>query len=346
MPRDKSIDICRGLAIIFVVIGHVGSSYYNSGLLLDAIAFRTIHNIVYSFHMPLFFIISGYLSNLNKIGKTRWQIAQKCLISYGIPYLIFSIIKWGLKYLSGSLVNNKVGFSELLMIPISPLNELWFLYALLFINLIQIYVDIIVKNVKERKAIVLCMSLIIGIVIAYIKNKISIDLGILDTFRYYYWFLLGKYYIKTAFNFIKKLMNCKKGYILAIFSTIVLVGAVHYPGVLFESKIVNFVIDIIIALLGSFVTYSWSCLIKKCKVLEYLGMNSMVVYILHGYCVSFSREILTKLEIPLLNGITPLVFCASLGIGIPVVLYRFLIQKVKVFDFCFYPFKFIKKRNT
>lgn len=44
--RDKSIDIARGLAIILVVVGHSGINQY-------------FWNLIYFFHMPLFFFISG-----------------------------------------------------------------------------------------------------------------------------------------------------------------------------------------------------------------------------------------------------------------------------------------------
>lgn len=41
--RDKSLDIMKGIGILLVVFAHV---YHNSG-------------IIYQFHMPLFFILSG-----------------------------------------------------------------------------------------------------------------------------------------------------------------------------------------------------------------------------------------------------------------------------------------------
>lgn len=35
--REKWIDICKGIAITLVVIGHVVASYHNTGLLKDAV---------------------------------------------------------------------------------------------------------------------------------------------------------------------------------------------------------------------------------------------------------------------------------------------------------------------
>ena len=53
--RDKSIDIMKGILIFFVIIGHYPSIN------------ERIQSIIYWFHMPLFFMISGYLFKKKKI---------------------------------------------------------------------------------------------------------------------------------------------------------------------------------------------------------------------------------------------------------------------------------------
>jgi fucose 4-O-acetylase-like acetyltransferase len=51
------IDFCKGIGIFLVVLGHI---------LRDVIAV----DYIYSFHMPLFFFLSGLVSNAgNMIGK-------------------------------------------------------------------------------------------------------------------------------------------------------------------------------------------------------------------------------------------------------------------------------------
>ena len=45
--RDAVLDILKGFGIIFVLVGHS----------LGGI----VHNFIYSFHIPLFFLVSGYL---------------------------------------------------------------------------------------------------------------------------------------------------------------------------------------------------------------------------------------------------------------------------------------------
>ena len=48
--RDESIDILKGFGIVFMIIAH---TYGPNNYLWDAI---------YTFHMPLFFITTGYFS--------------------------------------------------------------------------------------------------------------------------------------------------------------------------------------------------------------------------------------------------------------------------------------------
>lgn len=55
--RLTYIDIARGIAILLVVIGHLNQFYRNN---LD-ISNPKMLSFIYTFHMPLFFIISGML---------------------------------------------------------------------------------------------------------------------------------------------------------------------------------------------------------------------------------------------------------------------------------------------
>ena len=59
--RIKWIDTAKGIAIVLVVIGHVVQSYHNVNLYEDSVLFNFSSRFVYSFHMPLFMLVSGML---------------------------------------------------------------------------------------------------------------------------------------------------------------------------------------------------------------------------------------------------------------------------------------------
>ena len=58
--------------------------------------------IAYSFHMPLFIMISGYLFYLTRIKKPMAykKMIQDKLYRLGIPYVFFTTFAYILKYLT------------------------------------------------------------------------------------------------------------------------------------------------------------------------------------------------------------------------------------------------------
>lgn len=57
--RSESIDIVKGIAIVLVVYGHVLRGLESASIASDGNFFKLGNKLLYSFHMPLFFILSG-----------------------------------------------------------------------------------------------------------------------------------------------------------------------------------------------------------------------------------------------------------------------------------------------
>lgn len=76
--RKRQVDLCRGILIILVVFGH-----YQGDLL---------HDIIFLFHMPLFFMLSGFLLNCDKL--TSFQYLKTRSISLLIPYAVYLLLDW------------------------------------------------------------------------------------------------------------------------------------------------------------------------------------------------------------------------------------------------------------
>lgn len=77
LQRLEWIDITKGFAIILMVFGHSSIP-------------KSISNYIWSFHMPLFFIISGFLYNASKY-KSPLSLIKKRYYTLIIPYIFFSI---------------------------------------------------------------------------------------------------------------------------------------------------------------------------------------------------------------------------------------------------------------
>lgn len=83
--RHEYIDIAKGLLMMLVIIGHLLVSTYRTEWL--------VFKIIYSFHMPAFFMISGILIDTEKYKQQRWTtfLIRKAK-SILVPYLLFELI--------------------------------------------------------------------------------------------------------------------------------------------------------------------------------------------------------------------------------------------------------------
>jgi len=82
MKRLTHVDTMKAIGIVLVVVGHAPG--------LDA----AIKHVIYAFHMPLFFFISGLLLSENKLfmpGRAYFFSLWKGL---GIPYLFFFFVSY------------------------------------------------------------------------------------------------------------------------------------------------------------------------------------------------------------------------------------------------------------
>lgn len=80
MNRYEFIDISKGIGILMVVWAHI---------LLVGVS----HSVIYAFHMPLFFFISGLLFNKEKYFSLVHFIKQRTKRLF-VPYLWYSIVTW------------------------------------------------------------------------------------------------------------------------------------------------------------------------------------------------------------------------------------------------------------
>ena len=124
MQRINELDFLKGFLIILVISFHlvyIGDTHPYA------------KQIVYTFHMPGFLLISGYLINVNK----RWKDFLKTMLHYAIPYLV---IESGYILMASVLpirehlddLTTGVFFESLLLHPLGPY---WYLQTLIICGL-------------------------------------------------------------------------------------------------------------------------------------------------------------------------------------------------------------------
>lgn len=92
--RFVEIDVMKGIAIMLVVLGHVLAWFYDDFLVrIDSMPYNEIvlWKYIYSFHMPLFMFVSGFVV-FNPCKKyTFLKVGRRCT-SYLIPLVTFGVI--------------------------------------------------------------------------------------------------------------------------------------------------------------------------------------------------------------------------------------------------------------
>lgn len=136
--REKWVDDVKVIACILVVLGHFFQSMTLADILPDNDLYRWFITTIYYFHVPLFFICSGYLyqkySKVNSVSSWCKNVTKKAL-ALGIPYATFTTATWILKKAFSGSVNREIGGlgDTLFLHPTSPY---WYLYAMFFIFLV------------------------------------------------------------------------------------------------------------------------------------------------------------------------------------------------------------------
>lgn len=73
--RNSNIDLVKGIGIILLIIGHISDG--------------NLQKVIYSFHMPLFVVMSGFLFTY-PLDKRGFIIQRAKSLLY--PYVSFNLI--------------------------------------------------------------------------------------------------------------------------------------------------------------------------------------------------------------------------------------------------------------
>ena len=286
--RDANIDVAKGLGILTVVLCHNWILYFNRGELSE---------IVFSFHMPLFFFISGiFFSSTNSFSTLISKKADSLLkpylvvtIALGLLYRHTDVMYWlGAFYASGQTID---------------MTPLWFL-AHLFISFILSYFihRYVLSRMSEawQKWSVIAVMFIVGA--HYIRYFLNSNLGLPELYA----FVLAKdkkflalpfnadiTLITSAFllsgNLLAQYFKAFKVNYRLMFVTALVFISTHY---LFNDTIElndhvysNTLICTLQAFCGIYLTFAFADLAKKTPILyellAYLGVASLFIFTFH-----------------------------------------------------------------
>lgn len=273
--RLDYLDSARGFALLGVIIGHIYKS--------DNVLIRWI----YSFHVPLFFIISGSLLYYkDTVNKNLLSLTINRIKSILIPYIIFCFINIVFELiLSPSLETAKWGILQ--MGVLFGIGATWFLPALFISEMLFI---LIYKYINSERIKCTIISILFVIPFVFKSNHIIVTVIFRSLTSLGYIFI--GYYI---FRYINKL-DISWISIIGIFITSVILSEVNGNVDLYSLRYNNPILYLVCSIIGSILILST---LKKLnnfntKYLNYLGLNSIVIMATHQNIIRICQIILNS----------------------------------------------------
>lgn len=253
------VDVAKGLGMFLVILGH---TVKNNEILWW----------IYSFHMPLFFFLSGYLSEQNgRISNVKIFVIKKSK-SLLLPFVFFRL----LLVFYWLLVERY--FREL------DIGPIWFLLVLYFVDII--YAPILLKLKRKIFSI---LSLILSIILFYTLKSVTTDS--LFFHQFIGWglrILNGGIWFSLAFfcrKMYKRRKITKKWHVFVYLCCLTIsLFAYKYNGnvSIYSNTINNIFLYLLLGICGiGAVLYSSKFLIKRHYFIEKIGFNSIIILAVH-----------------------------------------------------------------
>ncbi len=268
--RFDYIDFMRGIAMLLVLYGHCA-------------AMNMANITLNSFHMPLFFFVSGMCLKADRGGYKTFLLKK-------VKSLLVPQISLGFLLILESLVFDVVISKRLTFAEIDYWNGfLWWFLLVLFFDYAIIYW--IVNYVKHKK-VLLGLTVFIALIfyvcsyncVTYLQQTLAALVFSLAGF------LLRPY--------LDKWNQCESklrgtGWLLLLM--IPLVMFYIDPIYMYNNQYGNKIIFLIVAFLGILGTIDLSCSLKAQYFLSWVGKNSITIYITQFFLIRLVKGVFVRL---------------------------------------------------
>ena len=255
--RLSWLDVLKGIGIILVVIGHVYSN-------------RTVFNWLYSFHMPLFFLVAGWVykekSVLTDI-KRRIQTIVVPYFSFGLLVLFYwQVIERRFRDSDMSFMDSLLGLFSGSYDNLDFNVHLWFLPCF-FVTVVLFNILVNLGGRKFAYIAVALMSLV------YVVLPMpELPWGFNRVFKYIGFYAVGFFGAGRETKIVDR--NVGTGAIAVILLALNFFLALH--------NLTTGIMWFVTAMIGVSSIILISQLINENRILQYFGRISLIVLCIHG----------------------------------------------------------------
>lgn len=271
---NHNLMTCRGIAAFLVVLEH-SIIRYPVDLRAQAQWCVLLSNFINSFHMPLFFILSGYLTSVQKIDSPANWLQKHCKRLL-LPCFAMGVVDMLPRLFLQSFVKNPSDIQNSVVNIFLYGGYFWFLVTMFLVQLVAgLWMTYGSKNV------LFAISVLLMIATRFIEFP---QLFRIDQASYYlFFYLLGGYYREYE----QRLSKHNK-----------LIYYVSSVLVLFFGWIGNRFANILVAIAACWLAMhlaSWITVCGKNRILELAGQYSLQIYLFNGMTLGVSRTVLVRL---------------------------------------------------
>lgn len=332
------VDNLKMFACLLVVIGHLYMSMMAGGWISENnILYCWPIQTVYTFHVPLFFVCSGFLYQAT--APNEWNVKKhignikKKALALGVPYVTFSTITLLLKNVFATDVNNAAPpfLNTLLIEPIAPY---WYLYTLFL--LFCLIPPVIGKGKRKPLVSMVVIACFMKIIyVGWLVDKAIPDL-VAKVMASAVWFCIGMLITATPFKKSKLADGIAAG--MVILACILSYFVYSTPT---DNAKAQFIFASIFVLV---ITYFFQSKeqYKTDGLVNHSVKYFMPVYVLHTIVAAGVRTVLLKIGIS--SGVFHFMIGFSVSVFVPVVIYM-IAEKQWWLLFWFEPIKAMKLRN-
>lgn len=317
MERNLYWDTVKGVLIVLVVWGHVLR-------LADPTLWPVFsRNMIYSFHMPLFVLTSGYFAHLS--SKNYIQGILKMVETF----LVFQLL---LVFIS----DRYDGFMSLF----EPSIAMWYLLSLSYW---KVFLFFLPASLRSKRFLLFLLSVMICLLGGFVK--IGTFLSIQRTMYFLPFFVFG--FLLQDTDFLNQLKTRKHIKLVAFFSFL-LIGSFFFmknksylyflAGSYYYDNLLGDILFRIFFILVSFsFCLSFLLMIKPCSLMANIGRYSLHIYIYHIFLYLFLKKCVMSYGFPIS-------FFLSIVYSFLIIVIVFHLHRIKLFMFFLNPFSNLYKR--
>lgn len=261
--RDSSLDVMKGILILLVVLNHVTGISNKCGIHNNTFdVLHIIRELYVPFFMPAFFIVTGICSNFDKpFNSFIWKNFKTIIFPSICISLVFII-------LDGNIEAKKI------IKTILTGGGKWFLCALFLAKITYWLLNKINNNYIIGTILVIMLCIGVTCVIYDLPNYWFYQQALCMTL----FLFIGHHYSVTL---TKKPYMLTGGYILVL--TLLLCFDMSRPSIV-NKLYVSYLSTpsfLFLSVTGSYSLLAICKKIKHCKLLEFFGKESLIIYLVH-----------------------------------------------------------------